>query len=67
LDRDGAAHGIDGAGELDQDSVPHDVHDAAAVRADCGVDQLPSQGAQPRQSAFFVIADEPAVAGDVGG
>ena len=67
LHRDGAAHGIDGAGELDQQAIARGLDDAAAVSADFGVDQLPAQGPQPRQGPLLVIADEPAVAGDIGG
>jgi hypothetical protein len=42
LHRNGAAHRIDGAGELDENAVSHEPHDAAAMRADFGVNQLPS-------------------------
>jgi hypothetical protein len=67
LHRDGAADRVEGAGELDQQAIACGLDDAAAMRADFGFDQLLSQGAQPCQGAFLVIADEPAVAGDIGG
>src|SRR6516162_2938855 len=66
LHSDGATHRVDDTGELDQQPVARGLDDAAPMSADFGVDQLPAQDAQPRQSPLLVIADEPAVAGDIG-
>jgi signal transduction histidine kinase/HPt (histidine-containing phosphotransfer) domain-containing protein/FixJ family two-component response regulator len=67
LHRDGAAYGIDSAGELDEEAVSRDPHETAVMCADFGVDQLLSQGAQPSQGTLLVVSDEAAVAGDIGG
>ena len=66
LDRDRAAHGVDDAGELDQDAVAGGLDDAAGMLGDLGIDQLAAMRLEARQRAFLVVADQPAVAGDVG-
>src|SRR5262249_57044496 len=60
-----AAHGVDDARKLDQDAIAGGLDDAAAMIRDGGIDQLQSHGAQSRERALLVDADQPAVAGDV--
>ena len=66
LDGDGAAHRLDGAGEIDQQAVAGALDDAAAVGGDMRLDQLAEMALQALQRAFLVAAHQPAVAGDVG-
>jgi len=66
LDRNGALHGIDRAGEVCDDAVAGGVEDPAPVRRDQSVDD----GAaclQPGERADLVARHQPAVAGNVGG
>ena len=66
LDGDGAAHRLDGAGEIDQQAVAGALDDAAAVGGDMRLDQLAEVALQALQRAFLVAAHQPAVAGDIG-
>ncbi len=63
---DGAAHGIDDAGELDQQAVAGGLHQAAAMVGDGGLEKLGAVRRERRDGAFLVEADEAAVACDVG-
>ena len=50
---DRAAHRLDHAAELDENSVPGALDDAAVMGGDCGVDQVAAQPAQPRERAIL--------------
>ena len=65
LDRDGAAHGLDRAGEIDQQAVAGALDDTSPVRGDVRLDQFAEMRLEPAQRAFLVVAHEPAVADDV--
>src|SRR5260221_7912801 len=62
---DGAAHGVDHAGELDQHAVASGLDDAAVVLLDLGVDQRPAMPSQLRERALG--AHQPAVPDHVRG
>ncbi|HVH76128.1 MAG TPA: hypothetical protein VM755_14535 [Stellaceae bacterium] len=59
LQHDGAAHGIDHRGELDQDAVAGCLEDASAVLRDQRIDQFPPVAFERRERAFLVRAHEP--------
>ena len=61
-----AAHGVDDAGELDQQAVAGGLDDAAAMLGDLRVDQLAPDRLQPRERAFLVRAHQPRIADDIG-
>ena len=63
---DRAAHRVDYAAKLDEDSVAGALDDAPVMRGDGGIDQVAAQPPQPRERAILVRAREPAVADDVG-
>ena len=65
--RDGAGDRLDDARELDQDAVAGGLDDAALVLGDVRIDQVAAMRLEPRQGAGFVLAHQPAVAGDIGG
>ncbi len=56
LDVERVAHGVDGAGKLDQRAVAGGLDDAPAIRRDLGVQQFAAQRPQPRQGAGLVDA-----------
>jgi hypothetical protein len=64
---DGAAHGIDDAGELDQQAVARGFDQAAAVVDDAGFKDAGAVRGERGDRALFIEADEAAVACDVGG
>ena len=65
LNGDRATHGVDDAGELDQDAVARGLDDAAGMFGDPGVQEFAAMRLEARERAFLVVADQPAVAGDV--
>jgi hypothetical protein len=65
LDFDRAAHGVDDAAELDEQSVAGALNDAPVMHGDCRVDEVTAQRPQPRQDGIFVRAGEPAIADHV--
>src|SRR6266851_4310326 len=65
LDLDGAAHGVNHAGELDQHAVAGGLDDAAVMLLDLGVDQRPAVRPQLRERALLVGSHQPAVADHV--
>ena len=67
LDVDGAAHGIDDAGELGQQPVARRLHQASAILGDLGIEQGRPVVPQLADRAFLVGAHQPAVAGYIGG
>ena len=67
LNRDGAAHSIDGADKLDQHAIAGGIDDAASVLVDFGIDELAPVRLQPGERPLLVDADQPAVASDIGG
>ncbi|KRQ95061.1 hypothetical protein CQ10_33500 [Bradyrhizobium valentinum] len=54
LNFDGASHGVDDAGELNESAVPGILDDASAMLSDFGIENRPSKRFQSRQRAFFV-------------
>ena len=67
LDRDGAAHRVDDAAELDDEAVAGALDHPAVMRPDRRIEKIASQRAQPRERAIFVRPGETAEADDVGG
>ena len=63
---DRAAHGVDHAAKLDDAAVAGALDDAAVMQGDGGIDQIAAQRPEPRQSAIFVRARQPAIADHVG-
>ena len=66
LNVDSAAHGIDRAGEFDQDPIAGRLDDAALMFGDLGVDELAPASLERRERALLVSAHQPAVADDIG-
>ena len=54
LDRDGALHRLDHAGELDQRAIAHELDEAAVVGGDLRVDHLAAMGLEAGERAGFV-------------
>ncbi len=67
LDLDGAFHGVYDGSEFEQQAIAHGFDDAAGVRRDQRVDQLPAKIAHGGERALLVGADQAGVADDVGG
>jgi hypothetical protein len=66
LHGNGATHGIDGAGELDQHAVAGGLDDTAGILGDLAVQELAAVLLQTRERTLLVFADEPAVASNIG-
>jgi hypothetical protein len=66
LDDDGAAHGVDDRGELDQHAVPGCLEDAAAVLGDQWIDELAPIAFEKGEGSFLVRAHQPRISGNVG-
>ena len=66
LDFDRAAHCVDDAAKLGDESVAGPLDDATIVYGNCRIDQVAAQRTQSCQSSIFVRAREPAVADNVG-
>jgi hypothetical protein len=66
LNLDRAPHRVDHARELDQNSIPGKLDDAAAMLRDLGFDQVLAQGLEPGVCAGFVLAHQPTVTNHVG-
>ena len=47
LEIDRAAHGVDGAAELDERSVAEELDDAAAMLGNRGIEEVAAQGPEP--------------------
>ena len=67
LDADGALDGLDGAGELAQRAVAHQLDDAAAVLGQEWLDQLPVVRLEALERASLVALHQARVTGHVGG
>ncbi len=67
LQIDGELHGINGAAELDEPPVTHDLEDAALVAGNQGLQHFLASRLERRQRAGLVPLREPAVADHVGG
>jgi hypothetical protein len=65
LDFDGASHGVDHAGELNEGAVPGILDDASAMLGDFGIEKRPSKSFYLRQRAFFVDPHQAARARDI--
>jgi hypothetical protein len=62
---DGAADGIDDAGELDQQPAGG-LDDATAMLSDLGIGQFAAQRGQRSMRALLIRAHQPRIAGDIG-
>ena len=67
LNFNGTARGVDGACELNQDTIAGPLDDAAAMIRDLRFQELAPMSIEPRQRAFLVGSHQAAVAGDVAG
>ena len=67
LQIDGALHGVDGAGELDQHAVAGHLEDAALMLGDQWLQHLLAPGLERGQRAGLIVLHQPAVADHVGG
>ena len=65
LHLDGAAHSIDHAAELDEDAVAGALHHSPVMHGDGRINQVAPERPQPRQSAIFIGAGEPAEANHI--
>ena len=66
LHHDGAAHGIDDRGELDQHAVAGGLEDASAVLVDQRVDQFAPMALQSGERLFLVRPHQPRIFDDIG-
>jgi hypothetical protein len=66
LDYDGAAHGVDDRGELDQNAVAGGLEDAAAVLGDQRIDQFAPIAFESGEGSLLVRSHQPRIAGDIG-
>src|SRR5215813_10043692 len=66
LHNDGAAHGIDDRGELDQHAVASGLEDASAVLVDQRIDQLTPVSLEKGEGFFLVRSHQPRIADDIG-
>ena len=66
LDVDGAAHGVDDAGELDEQAVADGLDDPPAMPVDLGVGDLAPDRLQGKQRPLLVLAHQPGIADDIG-
>ena len=64
---DGAAGGVHGAAEFDQDAVAGAFDDAAAMLGDRRLQQFATMSVEPGERAFLVRPHQPAVAGNIPG
>src|SRR5208337_2891886 len=62
----GAAHRVDHATKLDENSVAGALDDAPMMRGDGGIDEIAAKPAEPRKRAILIRSREPAVTDDVG-
>ena len=67
LQRHGAVHGVDHAAELRQQSVAHQLEDAAVMLCDLRLEQFLAVRPQPFERVSLVPFHEPAIAGYIGG
>ena len=65
LQLDRAAHGVDDAGELGKEAVAGRLDDATAMLGDFGIAEFAANRTQRRESALFVRAHQPRIAGDI--
>ncbi|GGH33875.1 hypothetical protein GCM10010973_26240 [Cribrihabitans marinus] len=64
---DGTKNGLDGAGKFNQQAVTHQFYNASVPRRYNWLKETFAMRSDYLQSTGFVIADEAAVANDVGG
>src|SRR5262249_48813136 len=65
LNLDAATNSVDDTAKFHENSIAGSLHDASVVDSDCRIDQVASQGAQPRQRAVLVRSSQPAESDDV--
>jgi len=66
LNVDGAAHGVDDAGELGQQPVARRLHQPSVMLGELGIEQGSAMSLQLPDRAFLVGAHQPAIASDIG-
>jgi hypothetical protein len=66
LHDDGAAHGVDDRGELDQHAVSGRLEDASAVLADQRIDQFTPMALENGEGSFLVGTHQPRISHDIG-
>ena len=66
LHDDGAAHGVDDRGELDQHAVAGGLDDASAVLVDQRIDQFTPMALEDGERPFLVRAHQPRIPDDIG-
>jgi hypothetical protein len=64
---DGAAHGVDGTCELDQESIPDRLHEAPMMRMDSRLYDLTSEIPQPSEGTLLILGHEIGIAHHVCG
>jgi len=65
LNLDAATNSVDDTAKLNEDAVAGSLHDTSVVDGDCRIDQVASQGTQPRQRAVFVGSSQPTESNDI--
>jgi hypothetical protein len=66
LKRDSAGYSFDRAGEFGQDSIAFDPDDPPRMSLDAWPNGIPQYALQAAPGAYFVLADQPAIADHVG-
>ena len=66
LDLDGAGHRVDGAGELDERAIPHQLDHTAGMRGDRRVDDVSPQRLQALERTRLVGLHQPGITNDIG-
>ena len=67
MEIDGALHGVNGAGELDQHTVASGLKYAALMSGDQGAQHVTAPSFQSRQSGGFINFHKPAIADHISG
>ena len=63
----GGGHGVDGARELDEHAITHELDDPAVVPGEPGVDELGAKRLEGDERALLVGPDQARIADHVGG
>jgi hypothetical protein len=67
LEIERALHGANGAGELDQHAVPHDLNNAPIVLRNHGLEDVAPPGLKGCKRTLLINAHQPAVADHICG
>jgi hypothetical protein len=65
LHLDGAAHRIDDASKLDDGPIAGPLDDAAMMHSDDRVNEIATEGSEPRQDSVLIGARKPRIADDI--